>query len=154
MENEFITIAEAAKLTGKSDLALMRAIKEKLQNTGTSLESILKREQRGQGAMYVINKEFLLGALVETPDIPPVKEISSTNELIQAKDEMIDILQKVIETKDKQMSDLSGKIDELIERDRETNILLKGLQDRLFLLEQAKPPEQQDQVQKKDTGKK
>ena len=35
------------------------------------------------------------------------------------------------------MDDLSKKIDQLIERDRETNFLLKGLQDRIFLLERG-----------------
>ena len=50
---------------------------------------------------------------------------------------MIDILQRVIETKDGQIGDLSKKIDQLIERDRETNFLLKGLQDRIFLLERG-----------------
>ncbi|MBI2642441.1 MAG: hypothetical protein HYW97_01180, partial [Candidatus Wildermuthbacteria bacterium] len=59
-------------------------------------------------------------------------------ELLKAKDEMIQTLQGVVETKDNQIVDLSKKIDQLIERDRETNFLLKGLQDRIFLLEKGK----------------
>ena len=54
---------------------------------------------------------------------------------------MIITLQKIVETKDKQMDDLSKKIDELIERDRETNFLLRGLQEKIFALEGPKRDE-------------
>ena len=183
MEQEFVTIAEAVKLTGESDVTLMRLLKEALEVSGVSLEQITRKEQREKGMMYLLNKEFLLKALAGEPieikaskEVDPQEEVEfrvkaaskgplrqsdseargeprpagrevveerstasteTSGEVLKVKDEMIDILQGVIETKDGQIGDLSKKIDQLIERDRETNFLLKGLQDRIFLLERG-----------------
>lgn len=151
MEQEFITIAEAVRLTGQSDIELMRALKDRMESSGLDLESITRKEQRGNRTMYLISKAFLLKELdmEQNPqeDVPqevakePEQEQeqqASPNVLLVAKDEMIGTLQKIIETKDRQMDDLSKKIDELIERDRETNFLLRGLQERIFSLEGPK----------------
>ena len=151
MENEFITISEAAQLTGRTDIEIMRLIKDRLQTSGLAVESIMKKEQREKGAMYLIHKGFLFQELQhssskEQPLEKAVEEPGGPEPILKAKDEMIAMLQKIIETKDRQMEDLSKKIDQLIERDRETNILLKGLQERMFLLEDSnsndKKPEQ------------
>ncbi|OHA66906.1 MAG: hypothetical protein A3C82_01575 [Candidatus Wildermuthbacteria bacterium RIFCSPHIGHO2_02_FULL_47_12] len=156
MAQEFITIAEAVRLTGKSDVELMRFLKDRMESDGISIESITRKEQRGSRVLYVISKTFLLRELAKTKqpkegvsqeipqeqqgveeptEHPKVETPVVPDALLGAKDEMIGTLQKIIETKDRQMDSLSKKIDELIERDRETNFLLKGLQDRIFLLE-------------------
>lgn len=137
MENEFITITEAARLTGKSDIEIMRLIKDRLQTSGLAMESIMKKEQREKGIMYLVHKGFLLQDLAPVAE-KTVEQPVPSEPILQAKDQIITMLQKIIETKDKQAEDLSRKIDELIERDRETNILLKGLQERMFLLEDSK----------------
>ena len=62
---------------------------------------------------------------------------------------MISTLKRIVDTKDQQIENLSGKIDQLIERDHETNILLKGLQDRLFLLEKENPQSEEETQGKK-----
>ena len=157
MEQEFITIAEAARLTRQSDVELMRFLKDRMESGGLDIESITRKEQRGNRVLYVISKAFLLRELgiEQHPQASVLKEAvqgpvkdhhSSPDALLEAKDEMISTLQGVIETKDKQMDNLSKKIDELIERDRETNFLLKGLQDRIFLLE---GPQRNTEKQKK-----
>lgn len=141
MDYTFITISEAARLTGQSDVAIMRAIKDYLQQSGVHDEEILKKEPRDNGFIYLVNKEVLLGELGKTKDVPQ-GETSPTPEsleILEAKNEMIATLQKVVDTQDRQIEDLSKKITQLIERDGETNILLKNLQDKLFLLEQARP---------------
>lgn len=143
MENEFITIGEAAQLTGRTSIDVMRLIKDRLQDSGLEIESIMKKEQRGPLTMYLIHKGFLLEQFHASQEIQEEQEVKieqpqGAGELFQAKEEMISILRGIIETKDKQMEDLSKKIDQLIERDRETNILLKGLQERMFLLEDSK----------------
>ncbi|MDO8633107.1 MAG: hypothetical protein Q7K38_00990 [Candidatus Wildermuthbacteria bacterium] len=173
MEQEFVTIAEAVRLTGESDVTLMRLLKEALEASGISLEQITRKEQREKGMMYLLNKEFLLKALagepieIKTPKkAEPQEEVEfrakevveerstasteTSGEVLKVKDEMIDILQRVIETKDGQIGDLSKKIDQLIERDRETNFLLKGLQDRIFLLERGveEVPEEKEKPKK------
>ena len=148
MEQEFVTIAEAVRLTGQSDVELMRLLKDRMESDGLDLESITRKEQRGNCMMYLISKAFLLGELdtAHNPgeDVPQEAATAGQEQqapsvvLLAAKDEMIGTLQKVIETKDRQMDNLSKKIDELIERDRETNFLLRGLQEKIFALEGPK----------------
>ncbi len=147
MENDFITIAEAAELSGKSDIDIMRLLKDRLQSSGVSVESVMRREQREKGIMLLVNKAFLFQEPPESSqDLKDSKqEYEESNELLKAKDEMIATLQRIIEIKDRQMEDLGKKIDELIERDRETNILLKGLQDRIFLLEDSRENSAQEE---------
>ncbi|MBI2123742.1 MAG: hypothetical protein HYU04_00630 [Candidatus Wildermuthbacteria bacterium] len=168
MEQEFITIAEAVRLTGQSDVDLMRLLKDRMESDGLDIESITRKEQRGSRMMYLISKAFLLKELdMEHPqeDIPqdiveePAKEQQvSPDVLLVAKDEMIATLQKIVETKDRQMDDLSKKIDELIERDRETNFLLRGLQEKIFALEgpkrDASPKEHREEAVKTEKSKK
>ena len=164
--DEFITIAEAVRLTGQSDVELMRLLKNRMESNGLDIESITRKEQRGSRMMYLISKAFLLRELdakteqnIEDDvhqDIleEPKKEEQQAipDALLTAKDEMIGTLQKIIETKDRQMDGLSKKIDELIERDRETNFLLRGLQERIFALEGPKKDVSSD-IEKDEASK-
>src|SRR3989344_8599243 len=109
MEQEFVTIAEAVRLTGESDVTLMRLLKEALEASGISLEQITRKEQREKGMMYLLNKEFLLKALAGEPieleeaelqAEEVAEERSSTSaetqrEVLKAKNEMIVVLQGV-----------------------------------------------------------
>ena len=147
MDNEFITIGEASRLLKQADSVVMRLIKEALQ-AGVEKEDIMRAEMREGRMMYLVSKTFLIEESAKEKETPPkeqeLKEEQSkkqkepsSGDVLSVKNDMISILQKVIDTKDQQLEDLSGKIDQLIERDHETNILLKGLQDRLFLLEKG-----------------
>ena len=145
MDNEFITIGEAAHLLKQADSVVMRLIKEALQ-AGIEKEDIIRAEMRQGRMMYLVSRTFLIEEDEKKKEAPLKKEFSHEYEqekkeepasLLSAKDDIITILQKAIDTKDHQIEDLSGKIDQLIQRDHETNILMKGLQDRLFLLEEG-----------------
>jgi hypothetical protein len=161
MDKEFITIREASRLLRRADTAIMLLIKEALQ-AGVERERIMTTEMQDGRMMYLVNKAFLFEETQKEKDAlegsegaedfgheklheqkGPAESQEQTgsldSDLLSAKDEMIAILQKIVDTKDQHIEDLSGKIDQLIERDHETNILLKGLQDRLFLLEQGNP---------------
>tara|TARA_Y100000310_G_C20563290_1_gene754167 strand:- start:364 stop:861 length:498 start_codon:yes stop_codon:yes gene_type:complete len=153
MDNEFITIGEASQLLKQANSAVMRLIKEALQ-AGVEKEEIMRAEMRDGRMMYLVSRTFLIEEAAKEKEAPrkeqrPKEEQSekqsekqaesSSGDVLSAKEEMISTLQKIITTKDQQIGDLSGKIDQLIERDHETNILLKGLHDRLFLLEQGNP---------------
>lgn len=147
MDNEFITIGEAAQLLKQADSVVMRLIKEALL-AGVEKEDIIKAEMRQGRMMYLVSRTFLVEEGKKEKEIPFKKESvqeyhheekEQSSDLLLAKDDMITTLQKVIDTKDHQIEDLSGKIDQLIERDHETNILMKGLQDQLFLLEEGNP---------------
>ena len=65
------------------------------------------------------------------------------SEVITLLKETTGLLKDQLKVKDEQIKDLGGKIDQLIERDRETNILLKGLQDKVLMLEK---PQQTDET--------
>lgn len=69
-------------------------------------------------------------------DTQPTTQASSQDATLLS---IIDFLKEQIKVKDEQTKDMSNKIDQLIERDRETNIILMKLQDKVFMLEGAKP---------------
>lgn len=84
-------------------------------------------------------------AAIETPPVKPEEKtaVSPDKEIITLLKETTEILRDQLQVKDEQIRSLNGKIDSLIERDRETNILLKGMQDRMILL--GKPKDRQEQ---------
>jgi len=59
-------------------------------------------------------------------------------EIINLLKETTGLLKEQLGKKDEQIKDLGGKIDQLIERDRETNILIGQLQSKVLMLEQPK----------------
>jgi len=156
MDNEFITIGEAARLLKQADTVVMRLIKEALQ-AGVEREHIMKAEMRQGRMMYLISRAFLIEESAKEKGAPQKEESlreydyqkkEESSDLLSAKNDMITTLQKIVDTKDQQIENLSGKIDQLIERDHETNILLKGLQDRLFLLEEGSSTESEKRRKK------
>ena len=60
-------------------------------------------------------------------------------EVITLLKETTGLLKGQLQKKDEQIKDLGGKIDELIQRDRETNILIGQLQSKVLMLEPPKP---------------
>jgi chromosome segregation ATPase len=78
------------------------------------------------------------------------EQTGQDGEVITLLKETTGLLRDQLKVKDEQIKDLGGKIDQLIERDRETNILLKGLQEKVLMLEQPKPDQTgQDKENKK-----
>jgi len=72
-------------------------------------------------------------------------QIHANDEIVSLLKETTEMLRGQLKAKDDQIKNLDDKIGQLIERNRETNILLKGLQDKIMLLEQPKPkPEIRD----------
>lgn len=66
-------------------------------------------------------------------------QIRANDEIVSLLKETTEMLRGQLKAKDDQIKNLDDKIGQLIERNRETNILLKGLQDKIMLLEQPKP---------------
>lgn len=92
---------------------------------------------------FIENKEVLEETRQDTPEQTGQERQDRTGqggEVITLLKETAGFLKDQLKVKDEQIKDLGGKIDQLIERDRETNILLKGLQDKVFMLEQPKEP--------------
>ena len=68
------------------------------------------------------------------------REAGQDGEIITLLKETTGLLKHQLAKKDEQIKDLGGKIDQLIERDRETNILIGQLQSKVLMLEQPKEP--------------
>jgi len=62
--------------------------------------------------------------------------------IINLLQDTVSLLKDQLTVKDRQIDNLSGKIDQLIERDRETNILIGQLQSKVLMLEQPKEAEE------------
>ena len=87
----------------------------------------------------------------DTPDKTrhnTARETGQDGEIITLLKETTGFLKEQLKVKDEQIKDLGGKIDQLIERDRETNILLRGLQDKILALE---PPKETAHINEETT---
>ncbi len=127
---------------------------EETDQTGQTRQDTFKTEN-------IKNKDFSEETGQDTPDQTGHKRQDKTghdSEVIKLLKETTGVLKEQLVKKDEQIKDLGGKIDQLIERDRETNILLKGLQDKVLMLEKPKTeqtgqePEQTGQAKTDQTG--
>jgi hypothetical protein len=147
-----LTLPQASKLTGRHEDTIRRLVKRLLKTDQVAKEKIIQ-EKTIRGFHYLIDQEYLVTKLQplqasnkgggktssNQPKHQPSNNVAhqplQTNlqpsyAELKAKDETIAILKKQLEQKDEQIS-------HLLERGRETNILLKGYQDR-YLLEAPK----------------
>ncbi len=114
---------------------------ETRQDTGDKTE---ETQETGQlRTAFIENKEVLEETRQDTPEqTRPDKqrETGQDNEIITLLKETTGLLKEQLTKKDEQIKDLGGKIDQLIERDRETNILIGQLQSKVLMLETPKEP--------------
>lgn len=73
---------------------------------------------------------------VKRQDVNNQPDDKTDEDIITLLKETTEMLRGQLKVKDDQIKDLGTKIDQLIERGRETNILLKGMQDKMLRLEQ------------------
>ena len=164
MHMQMLTLTQASKLTGRHEDTIRRVIKHLLKTDEVAEEKITQ-EKTVRGFRYLIDQEYLLsklqplhqpsqsdnegnnGTASDKPLHQPLNNVGnqplyqSPQDGLQplyaelkAKDETIEILKKQLDQKDDQ-------IRQLLERGRETNILLKGYQEK-YLLEA--PRDQKD----------
>ena len=101
------------------------------------------RETGHTKSHFIENKGVLSETRQDTPEETGHErqdQAGHENEVMTLLKETTGLLKGQLVKKDEQIKDLGGKIDQLIERDRETNIILKSLQDKVFMLEQPKEP--------------
>jgi hypothetical protein len=127
-----LTIQEATQITGKSEKTIRRLIKHLLK-TDKNSDKKLKQIPYPGGFTYRIDKEYLLmqtqsptekATPEDTQRLP--QDGQEGTQLLKAKDETIAILKTEIDR-------LHGEIGELLERDKERNILFHKFQDALLL---------------------
>lgn len=86
-----------------------------------------------------------------TENVAPPAVADNNSGIVILLKETTEMLRDQLKVKDGQIKDLGDKIDQLIERGRETNILLKGMQDKMLLLENP-PAQSQRDIGKADEG--
>lgn len=131
---EYLTIKQASELVGKSEDTIRRLIKHVVKAKPDEASLFIKKQGNDKTFYYTVSDELLRQTFdmpTQTPDVPtqlpsPVVHQSE----MQA---VVDVLREQLRIKDEQIADLGKKVDNLIERSRETNILLKGLQNMLAL---------------------
>jgi hypothetical protein len=120
---------------------------DETSQTGQERQDTFKAEN-------IKDKEVLEETRPDTPDQTrrdKPQETGHSDEVITLLKETTGLLKEQLKVKDEQIKDLGGKIDQLIERDRETNILLKGLQDKVLMLEKPQQPDETGQDTAEET---
>jgi len=83
-------------------------------------------------------KEEIRPAETDQPSRDKAEKTEQDKEVITLLKETTGLLKDQLQKKDEQIKDLGGKIDQLIERDRETNVLIGQLQSKVLMLGQPK----------------
>ena len=138
-----LTFIEVCKILKKSRKTISRYIRKGLLKP--------KRIKSKRGTLeYRFNQADLKNL---KPGIDKTRT-GKTGQVIRQESVVIDILREQLNIKDKQIKSLSGKIDKLIERSRETNILLKGLTNKVLMLEgKADPTETEKEIKERQDKK-
>jgi hypothetical protein len=134
----------------KADIETFKAL-EAITADETRQDETGQPEQTGhkepiKKTEFLENKDFK-GQTEETRQDTPeqtrqdrTRETGQDNEVMTLLKETAGLLKDQLKVKDEQIKDLGGKIDQLIERDRETNILIGQLQSKVLMLEKPKEP--------------
>lgn len=146
-----LTISEARKFTGKSESTIKRLVREIVADPAHSDRDLIDPSQEevdrcnsvGERYVWTISEDLLLRRYPDT-EKQPVKIVESSTELhedtvvgilreqLHSKDDRLRVLEQQLDRKDSQIADLS-------ERQRETNILMKTMQERLVIEPPKKP---------------
>jgi hypothetical protein len=151
----FITIAEAARLTGRHEKTIRRWIRKQLEKDPQARDKIV-RDTIASGFTYRVDKDYLLANSppLDTPEQSSQEAtgqgtvhqaeqstgqpIHPPDPLMAAKDEVITLLKDQVRQQQEELSSKNEQIKTVLERLREQNILLKGYQEK-YLLNAPKP---------------
>lgn len=153
MTSDFtLTLFEACEFLGRSQKSISRYIKrgllhpEQVRSKQGTLEYRFSRADLE--ALKARERQGITPAKQTRPDKPP--ETGQRKPKQPRQDTLLSVITEQLKIKDDHIKDLSGKIDQLIERDRETNILIGQLQSKVLLLE---PPKgKRTEQTRQDTG--
>ena len=128
MKKNFINAKKSAEITGKSEITIKRFIKNRFTKASSEgdqkvLEMITKKKAP-KGYFWLVDENFL-------------REEFGIESEKSKKDQTIDILTSQLLVKDEQ-------IKSLLDGQRESNILMKGLQDKVLSLNSGKPDIEQE----------
>jgi DNA-binding transcriptional MerR regulator len=137
-----ITFLEASKILGKSERTLSRYIKKGLINpekVKSNRGTIQYRFTQAQ-----LDNFKIPGRQDTTQDIRQATRQDS--DVINLLKETTQVLVDQLKIKDEQIKSMSKKIDQLIERSRESNILIKGMANKFLLIEGKNKEENKEDI--------
>lgn len=145
VKNE-INFIEACKILGKSERTLSRYIKksliipEKIRSQKGSIEYRFNRAELEAFKIPGTDK-------IRTDIIDDTRQDTGQNrDVIILLKETTEVLKDQLKIKDEQIKSMSKKIDQLIERSRESNILIKGMANKLLLIEGKNKEENREDI--------
>lgn len=161
---DYITIKEASKLTGKSKITIRRFIKsvhKQANNLGTNTDNnqsviidniqVIKIEAREGKQTYLLQKDFLLKYLdnkgftqdyIQDTNQNTFEDKQDSNQGYNqgnnqnsTQDANQATTQDYIQTLKEQLKEKDTQINQLLERARESNLIINNLQNKILLLE-------------------
>lgn len=131
---QFLSVSDAQKTTGKSQSTINRIV-----NKYKGSKYVKK-----DGKKYLVSSEIITELFTKNSDTIQMNSHldSNMNSLLYAKNETIEILRNELGKKDQVINNQAGQISELIQRNRESNIIIKSLQEQIKLPELAQIIEQ------------
>lgn len=143
MPEEFLTIKEAADRYGKAPITIRRLVREieqqrageRRQFVQPDASTVDELKQQGKPFTYTVSTRLLNNEYVsESTD----REEKSQTPATSAESEIVAILKQTnqslnqqLTVKDEQIKSLNQTLDAINERQREANVLMRGLQERL-----------------------
>ncbi|MBI3336721.1 hypothetical protein HYZ98_04120 [Candidatus Peregrinibacteria bacterium] len=148
MKAEFLTIKEAADRFGRAEITVRRLVRQVVQKKNTPNRRFIRPgimdaerfQKKKKPYAYSISTDLLKKAygaalekvaevLTDKQSDTEIFEGSLAHVLRKANEQ----LEKQLSVKDEQIKALNQTLEDLSERQRETNILMKGLQERLLI---------------------
>lgn len=137
MNNSFLSIKDAAQQYGKAEITIRRLVRSLTKDgrnrdrkyVNPDVVEVKELRKKQKAFAYAISREFLerlYGLSGETPVIQNKEQQTETSIAIES-------LRDQLHVKDEQIRALNQTLESLSERQRETNILMKGLQEKLLI---------------------
>ena len=141
MTDQVITIKDAATKYDKAEITIRRLIRSIVKNEESPAREFIhpkptevqKLKQQQKPFTYTVDQVLLDKVYGE------VAKVAEAKKKVEAKKETFDqsdyfaLLKEQLSVKDEQIKALNSSLDEMTVRSRETNILMKGMQEKILL---------------------
>lgn len=146
--DQYTTVREAVKLSGKSESTIKRLIHEIVndeQHPDRSMilptkDELERRRAAGEPYVWKIDQALLIRRFPKAESIEEGSQPSSSSKDVQQAGTVIEVLREQLQSKDRQLQTLETQLDRkdqqienLNERMRESNVLMRELQQKLAI---------------------
>lgn len=138
-DEQVITIKEAAEKYNKAEITIRRLIRQIVKDEShqdrlhihPTPDQVAKLKRKSKPFTYSVNKVLLEKIYGEVQNVKAAKKKAEEAASVDT-NEYFDLLKQQLAVKDDQIRALNQSLDELTVRARETNILMKGMQEKVF----------------------